>query len=311
MKFKERISSLRGRPLTAEGISVLQINMGYRCNMHCGHCHVSAGPRDDREMGAETVEGVVSALRRTGIRTLDITGGAPELNLHFRRLVEEARALGVHVIARTNLTVFFEEGMADLPDFYASNSVEVIASLPCYSEAGVDGMRGGGAFKKSISAITKLNRLGYGCGSDERRLCFVYNPSGPFLPPLQSKLEDDYRRVLRRDFGISFDRLYVFTNMPIGRFRDLLVENGSLEKYQALLESSFNGLTLGGVMCRNLISVGWDGRLYDCDFNQILGLRLDERCPGHISGLEPGGLVGREISVGEHCYGCTAGQGST
>ncbi len=311
MKFRERIFAVQGHPLTAEGIRILQINMGCRCNMHCSHCHVSAGPRDERQMEGRIAQEIIGVLRRNSIRTLDITGGAPELNPHFRRLVENARALGSRVIARTNLTVFFEEGMSDLPNFYAANSVEIVASLPCYSEPGVDGVRGRGTFQKSIQALAKLNSLGYGCGSDERRLSFVYNPSGPFLPPSQLKLEDDYRQVLQRNFGISFDRLYVFTNMPIGRFRGVLAENRSLEKYQALLESSFNGLTLGGVMCRDLICVGWDGTLYDCDFNQALGLGLDEKSPGHISEFEPGRLVGREISVGEHCYGCTAGQGST
>ncbi len=311
MKFRERVLEVQGRPLAAEGIGTLQVNMGYRCNMHCAHCHVSAGPGDERQMLSETVEAVVGVLQKGRLRRLDITGGAPELNPHFRTLVEKAKAFGTQVVVRTNLTVFFEDGMDYLPEFYASNSIELVASLPCYTEAGVDCVRGRGAFQKSIQALRKLNSLGYGDGSAGKELKFVYNPSGAFLPPPQRRLEADYRRELERNFGISFDSLYVFTNMPIGRFRNSLIKNDALGKYEGLLENSFNALTLCGLMCRDLISVGWDGRLYDCDFNQILGIGLDEDCPQHISEFEVVRLIGREIRVGEHCYGCTAGQGST
>jgi len=311
MNFRERILAIQGGPLRAEGVGTLQVNMGNRCNMHCTHCHVSAGPREKKQMERETVEDVIAVLRRNEIKSLDITGGAPELNSHFRYLVETAKALGTHVVVRTNLTVFFEDGMHGLPEFYARNSVEIVASLPCYTEAGVDAVRGRGAFQKSVQALGTLNGLGYGDGCGEKRLSFVFNPAGAFLPPPQCKLEDDYKRELQKSFGISFDSLYVFANMPIGRFRDSLIENRSLEKYRSELESSFNGLTLGGLMCRDMISVGWDGKLYDCDFNQILGLQLDENCPRHISEFDVARLIGREIKVDEHCYACTAGQGST
>jgi radical SAM/Cys-rich protein len=254
---------------------------------------------------------VLRVLRENDISAIDITGGAPELNPYFRYLVKGARTIGRHVIVRTNLTIFFERGMEDLPEFYRENSVEVVASLPHYVESDVDRVRGNGAFQKSIKALERLSRLGYGSGSLDSKLNLVYNPSGAFLAPSQKTLEEDYRRELRRKFGVSFDNLYTFANMPIGRFMDYLIRSKNMEKYMERLISAFTPETLNGVMCRYLISVGWDGKLYDCDFNQILGLNLDSECPQHITDFIHSRLSGRKITVRDHCYGCTAGQGST
>lgn len=310
MKFKDRIQSIQGQPLRAEGIDILQVNIGYKCNMACKHCHVGAGPDKNQEMDRETVETVLNVLRENDINCLDITGGAPELNPHFRYLVGKASHSGKHVIVRTNLTIFFEEGMEDLAEFYSMNSVEIIASLPYYTESEVDRVRGKGAFEKSIRALKKLNSLGYAGGSSDKKLNLVYNPSGTFLAPSQRTLEDDYKRELRKRFGITFNGLYTFANMPIGRFREYLIVSKNLEKYMDKLEDAFNPLTLEGLMCRRLISIGWNGILYDCDFNQILGLTLDRDCPS-IKDFDYLRLSERLITLSEHCYGCTAGQGST
>jgi radical SAM/Cys-rich protein len=262
-------------------------------------------------MRRETVEAVLKVLRETNIRILDVTGGAPELNPNFRYLVGEAKKAGSHVMVRTNLTVFFETGNEDLDVFYGDNSVEVIASLPYYTEDNVDRIRGEGTFQKSIHALGKLNRLGYGNGISGRKLNIVYNPAGDFLSPKQETLEQDFKRELRRRFGVVFDKLFAFTNMPLGRFKTHLVHTGGYEKYIGKLAAAFNPATLSGLMCRRLISVGWDGMLYDCDFNQILGLSIGGGCPTHIGDFDYSKISGRKITVGDHCYGCTAGQGST
>ncbi len=311
MDFRERILNVQPEPLTGGAIDILQANLGYRCNMACEHCHLKAGPDRTEEMGRENVDAVLHALRESDISVLDITGGSPELNPHFRYLVKEAGRTGLHVSVRTNLTIFFVDGMEDLPEFYAANSVEVIASLPCYTEGNVDTARGKGAFQKSMNAIARLNGLGYGRNAAERQLVLVYNPSGSFLGPPQAKLEEDYKRELHDRCGVSFDRLYTFTNMPIGRFRDHLARTGDLDRYLGSLEAAFNPATLSGLMCRHLINVGWDGSLYDCDFNQALGLKVGDDCPQHIADFDSSGLAGRRITVGEHCYACAAGQGST
>ncbi|HEX9022124.1 MAG TPA: arsenosugar biosynthesis radical SAM (seleno)protein ArsS [Nitrospirota bacterium] len=310
-KFADKIRTAGRGPLAASDVKILQVNLGYRCNMACRHCHASAGPGRAEAMNGEIVDAVLGALRKNPIGALDITGGAPELNPHFRSLVSETRKTGKRVMVRTNLTVFFEEGMADLPEFYWNEGVELIASLPCYLENNVNAIRGGGAYRKSIEALRRLNELGFGNGSSERPLSLVYNPGGPFLPPEQRLLEADYKRELKNRFGVSFTRLYAFTNMPIGRFRDFLIQSGSFEKYQGMLASSFNPCVLDNVMCRSLVSVGWDGALYDCDFNQILGIPLDPDAPRHIKDFDHAGLSRRKISTGDHCFGCTAGQGST
>lgn len=309
--FQDKVLATRGEPLRAEGIEVLQVNLGFRCNMACKHCHVEAGPARDQMMGCETADKVISTLAGSDIPTVDLTGGAPELNSQFRRLVAEARALGKRVIVRSNLTIFSEEGMQDLPGFYAENGVEVIASLPYYKESGVDRVRGKGTFQKSVEALRKLNSLGFGTDEGGMLLNLVYNPPGAFLPPGQETLEGEYRRDLGEKFGISFSRLFTFTNMPIGRFREFLVASGNLEPYMGKLISAFNPATLDGLMCRHLLSMGWDGSLYDCDFNLVLGLKVAEGCPDNIGDFDYQSLSTRTIAVGDHCFGCSAGQGST
>jgi len=308
--FHETVRSLRREPLTAQGIKTLQVNVGYRCNLSCSHCHVEAGPSRTEVMDGNTFDAVLRALDGSPISIVDMTGGAPELNSHFRRFVGSARRLGKQVLIRTNLTVLHEPGMEDLPVFYRDHNVELIASLPCYQQDNVDAMRGSGTFSKCIASLRTLNGLGYGMPGG-RLLRLVYNPAGPFLPPHQGALEQDYRRELRDRYGVSFSTLFALTNMPIGRFHDRLARSGELERYQDLLACSFNPATLEGVMCRTLLSVGWDGRLYDCDFNQVLGLTADPAVPAHIRYFSYDALASRTIRVGDHCYGCTAGSGST
>ncbi len=309
-KFEETVLLNRGEPLRATSIDVLQVNLGYRCNMSCKHCHVEAGPARTEMMSKETVDEVLSALGQSDIPALDLTGGAPELNPNLKKLVRKARALGRRVIVRTNLTIFSEDGMEDLPEFYAGSGVDVVASLPYYIESGVDRVRGTGAFKKSIEAIRRLNSLGYGVEGG-RTLNLVYNPPGAYLPPGQEALEAEYKRELKKNFGVSFTSLFTFTNMPIGRFRDFLKLTGNFDKYMEKLAGAFNPATLDSLMCRHLLSVGWDGALYDCDFNLVLGLPVDEHCPRRVRDFEYSRFSSRKIIVGEHCYGCTAGQGST
>jgi radical SAM/Cys-rich protein len=310
-RFQDKIGSVLQEPLMARGIRVLQVNLGYRCNMSCRHCHVSAGPGRTETMEGTIVDDVLRILRENPLETLDITGGAPELNPHFRRLVREARKAGRKVIARTNLTIFFEQGMDDLPEFYRDYDVELIASLPCYLEENVAAVRGNDAFKKSIEALRRLNCLGYGLETSERPLSLVYNPAGAFLPPTQSALEADYKRELKARYGVSFTRLYAFTNMPVGRFRDALVKSGTFSQYLDMLASTFNPATLDNIMCRSLVSVGWNGALSDCDFNQVLGLTVTSEGRSHVRNFDYGALVRRRIAVDDHCFGCTAGQGST
>ena len=307
MHFEEKILTIQPDPLHATGIDILQVNLGYKCNMTCKHCHVEAGPAREEMMDSRNIEGVLSVLKENRM-TLDVTGGAPELNTGFRYLVEEARHSGCHVIARSNLTIFHEPGMEDLFDFYSRNSVEIIASLPYYREADVDKVRGNGAFRSSITALQKLNNHGYGT---EKTLNLVYNPPGAFLPPSQAAIEEEYRRELKRNFDISFHSLYTFANMPIGRFRDFLVRSKNYDKYLKKLTDAFNPGTLQGIMCRHIMSVGWDGTLYDCDFNQMIGLKILDGYPGSIRDFDHHLLAGRRIAVDDHCYGCTAGQGST
>ncbi len=311
MRFTDRVLSITRKPLVARGFRVLQVNLGYRCNMACRHCHVSADPGRSEMMSEKTIDAVLRSLAGTPIETLDITGGAPEINVHFRRLVSGARKAGKRVIARTNLTVFFEEAMEDLPEYYRDQNVELIASLPCYLESNITAVRGAGAFQKSIDALRRLNSLGYGSGTSGLPLSLVYNPAGPFLPPAQAVLEADYKRELKNRYGISFTRLYAFTNMPIGRFREILVRDGSLENYQGMLADAFNPETLDNIMCRSLVSVGWNGRLFDCDFNQVLGIPTASGVPQHVDDFDFETLSHRIIATDDHCYACTAGQGST
>lgn len=310
-KFTDKLLTLQAGPLRALDMKVLQVNLGYRCNMACKHCHVSAGPARIETMDAETAEKVLRALVGNPFDTLDLTGGAPELNPSFPMLVTGARNAGRRVIARTNLTIFFEEGMGHLPRFYRDRDVELVASLPYYLEDGVDRVRGGGTFRKSIEALRTLNALGYGRESSGPPLSLVYNPQGMFLAPAQCSLEAEYKRELKDRFNVSFTRLYTFTNMPIGRFRDFLIRTGNLEKYLNKLSAAFNPGTLDGIMCRHLVNVGWDGSLFDCDFNQVLGQKTASDVPRHIDRFDFTALSGRAVAVDDHCYGCTAGQGSS
>ena len=297
--------------LTRGRLDTLQVNLGYKCNQTCVHCHVNAGPNRVEQMTRDTVDEVLAFLEAARVPTLDVTGGAPELNPHFRGLVERARALGVHVMDRCNLTILREPGHEDLASFLALHAVEVVASLPCYLEDNVDRQRGKGVFDASIRALQALNALGYGRG--ELKLDLVYNPQGPVLPPAQAQLERDYRRHLSDRYGVVFDHLYVLTNMPIQRFGSTLISQGLFEEYLALLKNAFQPQNLENVMCRSLVSVDWRGYVYDCDFNQMLDLPLarDGKRRTHLRELVGVDLTGSPICVKDHCYGCTAGQGSS
>jgi radical SAM/Cys-rich protein len=299
--------------LTRGALHTLQVNLGYRCNQSCLHCHVNAGPTRTEMMGADTAAMVLQVLAARGVQTLDLTGGAPELSPHFRELVRGARALGVHVIDRCNLTILSEPGQADLAAFLAEQGVEVVASLPCYSVANVDRQRGEGVFDRSIAGLQALNALGYGQPGSPLVLNLVYNPQGASLPPPQGPLEADYKRELALHFDIAFNHLFALTNMPIQRFGSTLVSKGTFAAYLQLLKSSFQAHNLGTVMCRSQISVDWEGTLYDCDFNQMLGLRarLGTVAAPHLRDLLVQGGAGDAIRVAQHCYGCTAGQGSS
>ncbi len=299
--------------LKRAGVETLQINLGYRCNQQCLHCHVNAGPRRKEAMSHDTVMAVLDYLRQSEIKTLDITGGAPEMNPHFRELVTAARAMGIHVMDRCNLTILEEPDQADLAGFLASQGVEIIASLPCYLEENVDRQRGKGVFSASIRALKKLNALGYAGEDGALRLNLVYNPQGPVLPPPQDSLEQAYKKHLGETYGIVFNQLFTITNMPIQRFGSMLISKGQFEEYMSLLRTAFQPRNLDSVMCRHLISVDWQGYVYDCDFNQLLGLpmRYNAQPHTHISQLAGRSLAGLPVTIRDHCYGCTAGQGSS
>jgi radical SAM/Cys-rich protein len=301
-----------GEGLRRRSIDVLQVNLGRYCNLACIHCHVEAGPARTEMMSCDNVEAVLRFLSVTNIPTLDITGGAPELHEDFDYLVVSARGLGRRVIDRCNLTVIFEPGKDYLPEFFRRHRVELACSLPCYSIENVDKQRGKGTFDGSIRALQILNGLGYGKPESGLQLNLVYNPVGPHLPPPQERLEQEYKRVLRQEFGIEFNQLFCITNMPITRYATHLKLRREYDSYMELLQNNFNASTLDHVMCRDLISVGWDGRIYDCDFNQMLGLAMigTDRRPLHISRLTLEQLA-MSITVGDHCYACTAGGGSS
>jgi radical SAM/Cys-rich protein len=309
--FEEKLVQIGQWPLKAAEVETLQVNVGKLCNQTCRHCHVDAGPTRTEIMPHEIAELVVSVLRRYDIKTVDITGGAPELNPNFEYLVTEARALGRHVIDRCNLTVFFVEGKQYLPEFLRDHRVEITASLPCYLEKNVEAQRGKGVYAKSIEALQWLNRLGYGQPGSGLILNLVYNPIGPSLPPPQPQLEADYRKQLGENYGVVFNHLYTLTNMPISRFLLDLTRHGNYERYMELLLEKFNPATMEGLMCRSLVSVGWDGTLYDCDFNQMLDLPVNHGLPSHIRDFDAFLLARREIRTGSHCFGCTAGSGSS
>jgi radical SAM/Cys-rich protein len=294
-------------------LDTLQVNLGYKCNQSCLHCHVNAGPTRTEAMDGETIDLVVDVLRERRIGTLDLTGGAPELNPHFRRLVQAAHGLGVRVIDRCNLTILSEPGQDGLAEFLAAHRVEVTASLPCYSVANVDRQRGDGVFDRSIAALQQLNGLGYGRPGTGLVLNLVYNPQGPVLPPAQGPLRADYQRELHAHFGIVFNELFTITNMPIQRFGSTLVSKGTFKGYMALLKGAYKADNLDAVMCRSLLSVDWQGHLFDCDFNQMLDLpaRLNGSARPHLRDLLAHGAEGTPIVVADHCFGCTAGQGSS
>lgn len=302
-----------GFPAVRRGtLTTLQVNLGYVCNQTCFHCHVNAGPNRRERMSRETVDLVLGYLRTSAATTLDLTGGAPELNAHFRYLVTEARAMGVKVMDRCNLTVLEEPGQEDLAEFLAAHRVDVVASLPCYLAQNVDAQRGDGVFAGSIRGLQRLNALGYGDPAGGLVLDLVYNPQGANLPPPQGPLEADYKRRLEDGYGVVFNRLYTIANMPIHRFAKQLRKEGRLDAYMDLLRTRHKDENLDAVMCRSLISVDWQGNVYDCDFNQMLRIPLGGG-PGrtHLRDLVGTRLTGREIAVADHCYGCTAGQGSS
>jgi radical SAM/Cys-rich protein len=300
-------------PIRRGRLDTLQLNVGYRCNQTCVHCHVDASPHRSEEMSADVADVALTFLARQKIATLDITGGEPELNPHFRRLVTSARVLGVHVIDRCNLTILEEPGQADLAAFLAAEQVEVVASMPCYLKDNVDRQRGKGAFAKSIRALQELNALGYGRDGSGLVLNLVYNPQGASLPPPQDALKADYQRELGGRYGIVFNHLFTLANMPIKRFGSMLAIKGEFERYLGLLRGAHADANLDRVMCRNLISVDWRGFVYDCDFNQMLDLPLahDGRGRVRLSDLLDADLSDNPIRVAGHCYGCTAGQGSS
>jgi radical SAM/Cys-rich protein len=294
-------------------LETLQVNVGYRCNQSCLHCHVNAGPTRKEEMDRRTVLDVLAFLDASGAKVLDITGGAPELNPHFRFLTTSARNLGVKVIDRCNLTILEQPGQEDLAQFLTDHEVEIVASLPCYLEENVDAQRGKGVFETSIRCLRLLNRFGYGQPASGLSLNLVYNPQGAVLPPAQAKLEEDYRRHLAQAYGIVFNQLYVLSNMPVQRFGSMLISKGQFEDYMDLLKNAYQPDNLETVMCRSLLSVDWRGFVYDCDFNQMLGLPLawKHRPRTHIAQLIGADITGNPIEVKDHCYGCTAGQGSS
>lgn len=308
--FDRAVCNVQSDGLKSEEVRIVQANLGFLCNLSCRHCHVEGSPHRTEVMALETVQSLLRLVAALPEVMVDLTGGAPEMNPHFRFLVEALRAARHPVQVRTNLTVFFEAEQADTPEFLAHNGVHLVASLPCYLDDNVDNQRGGGVYKRSIAAMRRLNTLGYG-RQEELPLNLVYNPGGAFLPPNQKTLEEAYRRELHERHGVDFSRLLTITNMPLGRFFNDLQRAGKAEFYQTLLQDSFNRKTLDGLMCRHQLCISWDGSLSDCDFNSVLGLSLADGLARHIDKIDPQKLQGRPIVTGEHCFGCTAGCGSS
>lgn len=295
-------------------LEVLQVNLGYLCNQSCLHCHVAAGPTRKELMEQDNIEHILQLLTQPSVHTLDLTGGAPEMNPLFRDLVVAARDLGITVIDRCNLTILLEPGFEGTAEFLAENEVQIVASLPCYMEDNVDGQRGKGVYQKSMQALKQLNRLGYGKADGKLTLTLVYNPTGPYLPPPQESLEQDYKKFLAETFDIEFNQLFTITNMPIARFGSTLISRGEFEDYMNLLKDSFSAANMQGLMCTNQLSIDWQGYVYDCDFNQMLNMNIRHPVKSqkmHISDLLKTSLQNIPISIADHCYGCTAGQGSS
>ena len=309
--FEDAVAGCGHAPLRAAAISTLQINLGKRCNQACRHCHVDAGPDRREVMPPHVVDACLSFLDASDIPTLDITGGAPEMHPSFRDIVLRARSAGRHVMDRCNLTITQLPNYSDLPDFLAAYRVEVMASLPSFAARLTDTQRGSGVFEVSIAALRRFNELGYGVDGSGLLLHLVTNPVGAFLPGAQTALEVDWKRELHRRHGVTFNRLYTITNMPISRFLQFLIDSGNLQGYMDRLAGAFNPAAVDGLMCRNTLSVGWDGQLYDCDFNQMLELGTADEAPRTIFDATPAALAGRRIVVGPHCFGCTAGAGSS
>ena len=309
--FAQKLENLGYPGLKAAQVNTLQVNLGWRCNQACKHCHLLAGPERPEQMALDTVEEVIRVAQRWSVPTVDLTGGAPELNPHFEYLVESLYQLGVRIISRGNLTVLLEAGKEHLPEFFRDRQVELICSLPYFQEEAVDRLRGAGTFKKSLEGLRRLNRLGYGQKDSHLKLHLMYNPAGAYFPPQPGPLEDLFHRELAARHGIHFHHLYTLINMPIGRFKDFLHRSGNYERYLGKLMAGFNPATLEALMCRHLISVSWEGRLFDCDFNQALNLPLKTGRPQTIWEFDLPSLKNRQVQLGDHCYGCTAGTGSS
>lgn len=311
-KFEDQLQKINLYPFKPKKIEIFQVNVGYMCNQTCAHCHVDAGPDRKEIMTRETMQLCIDALAQSDIPTVDLTGGAPEMNPDFRWFVEEISKLGKKIMVRCNLTIIMaNKKYHDLPEFFAQHRVEVVSSLPFYNKSRTDAQRGDGVFDESIAALKMLNNVGYGKPETGLLLNLVYNPSGAFLPGDQMTLENQFKRELKRQHDIDFNSLYCITNMPISRFLDYLIEHGNYESYMIKLIQAFNPMAAENVMCRNTISIGWDGFLYDCDFNQMLGLMVNHGTPHHIKDWDLHQLNNREIVLNQHCYGCTAGSGSS
>ena len=311
--FQEKLENIGLYPLKPTHINIFQVNVGKMCNQVCKHCHVDAGPDRKEIMTLETMQQCIDVLANNPqLTVVDLTGGAPEMNPNFRWFVEEVSKLDRHIIVRCNLTIIrANKKYYDLPDFYKRHNIEVVSSLPSYTQDRTDRQRGDGVFEDSINALQMLNAVGYGIEESGLILNLVYNPAGAFLPPLQEALEGEYKEALKRDFNIEFNNLFVITNMPISRYMDYLLQSGNYDKYMLKLTNAFNPSAAGNVMCRSTLSIGWDGYIYDCDFNQMLELKVEQGSSRHISEFNMPGLQQRSIIINQHCFGCTAGSGSS
>ncbi|GAC1586833.1 MAG: arsenosugar biosynthesis radical SAM protein ArsS [Chitinophagaceae bacterium] len=310
--FQQKMEIIGMYPLQSTGIAIFQVNVGKMCNQVCKHCHVDAGPDRKEIMTRETMQLCLDVLSRSSVKTVDLTGGAPEMNPHFRWFVEEIKKLGKHIIVRCNLTIILaNKKHHDLPDFYKKHNIEIASSLPFYTSGRTDRQRGNGVFEDSVKALQMLNAVGYGKEGAGLVLNLVYNPAGAFLPPSQAALEKEFKETLLKQYNIEFNSLFVITNMPISRYLDYLLQSGNYEKYMEKLTAAFNPAAAAGVMCRNTISIGWDGYLYDCDFNQMLDMKVACKNSNHLSAFDMAVLDRRNIIVNQHCYGCTAGSGSS
>ncbi len=307
--FDERVRTASGKPLAGLSIETVQVNIGLRCNLACHHCHVESSPKRTEQMSWSTMRMVLDAADRAGASTLDITGGAPEMHPFFAAFIDAAIVQGLRVMVRTNLTIMLQPGYEHLPAWFADKGVHLIASLPCYLESNVDAQRGKHVYRESVAVIQSLNERGYGLDED-KQLDLIYNPGGPDLPPAQQELEETYRRELLQAFGIRFHHLYTITNVPIGRFLHDLQRDDQAESYSRMLQEAFNPQTLDGLMCRRQLHIGWDGSLFDCDFNYAIGLQTTGRIR-HLRDFEPRSFLQRQITTGKHCFACTAGSGSS